>query len=341
MRQTVLVTGSSGYIAKHIVVKLLNAGYTVRGTLRDVTRAVEVSNAVRPHLNEPSLLAQLDFVVLDLEQSEGWDAALKGVDILMHTASPFPIAQPKDEDDLIRPALEGTLRALRAAKAAGVRRVVVTSSSAAVMGGDLPAGKEAYDETCWTDVNYPGVTPYTKSKTLAEEAAWAYVKSEAPDMQLTTINPVLVIGPPLDRHFGTSVSVVERVLRAKDPMLPHVGFTCVDVRDIAEMHLRALTQEGTIGQRFIGSERFMWFVDIANELKSAFPDRRIVTRQAPDFVIRLLGLFDKAIGTIIPILGRRDEVNADKARRILGMSFRQAPQSLKETAQFLIDNKLV
>ncbi len=341
MAQTVLLTGSSGYIAKHIIVKLLNAGYAVRGTLRDLNRSEEVRRAVLPKLTSPALLELLDFVVLDLEKDDGWHAALEGTDVLMHTASPFPMAQPKNEDDLVRPAVEGTLRALRAARAANVRRVVMTSSSAAVMGGELPAGKAAFDETCWTDVNHPSVTAYSKSKTLAEEAAWTFVRTEAPDIQLTTINPVLVIGPPLDRHFGTSVAVVERVLRAMDPMLPHVGFTCVDVRDIAEMHLRALTHEGTIGQRFIGSERFMWFVDIARELKAAFPDRKIVMRQAPDFVVRFLGLFDKSIGTIIPILGRRDDANAEKARRILGMTFRPGPESLKETAQFLVDNKLV
>jgi dihydroflavonol-4-reductase len=341
MTQIVVLTGASGYIAKHIALKLLNAGYAVRATLRDLARAEEVRAAVRPHLTDPAALDRLGFVALDLGRDEGWDAALAGADVLMHTASPFPLVQPRNADDLVRPAVEGTLRALRAAEAGGVRRVVMTSSSVAVMGSDLPPGKSAYDEECWTDVTGPGITAYAKSKTLAEQAAWDFVRTTAPEMQLTIINPVLVVGPPLDSNFGTSVSVVERLLKAKDPMLPHVGFLCVDVRDIAEMHLRALTRDATIGERFIGADRFMWFLDMAKTLKAGFPDRRIVTRQAPDIVVRLLALFDRSIGTILPDLGRRIDADTAKAQRVLGMTFRPAPESVTETARYLIDNRLV
>ena len=175
----VLITGASGYIGKHITLQLLNQGYEVRASVRKLSKADEVRNAVKPHLIDSSNLdTRLTFVELDLEKDAGWDVALSGIDVLMHTASPFPIASPKDENDLIRPAVDGTLRALKAAKKAGVKRVILTSSNASVYGRDLPAGKTEYDETMWTDVTHPiGRQAYTKSKTLAEQAAWDFVKT--------------------------------------------------------------------------------------------------------------------------------------------------------------------
>ena len=338
--QTVLLTGASGYIAKHIAVQLLNAGFAVRASLRNLDRADEVRAAVQPHVNGP-LGDRLSFVALDLEQDAGWDVALTGVDVLMHTASPFPLSQPKDPADLIRPAVQGALRALRAAKAAGVNRVVLTSSVAAVAGGPLPPGKAAFDETDWTDPNAPGTSAYTRSKTLAERAAWDFVRDTAPQMQLTTINPVLVVGPPLDTTFGTSVSIIERLLNARDPMIPQFGFATVDVRDVALAHVLALTTPGTEGRRYIVTDQFLWFADIAQILKTNFPTRKIVTRRAPNFVVRLLGLFDKSIASIVPILGRRDEVSGARATAELGLQFRDVRRSVVETAQFLIDQKLV
>lgn len=338
--QTVLLTGASGYIAKHIVVQLLNAGYAVRGSLRNLNRADEVRAAVLPHLTGP-LGDRLTFVALDLEHDAGWATALTGVDVLMHTASPFPMAQPKDPADLIRPAVQGALRALNAAKAAGVMRVILTSSSAAVAGGPLPTGKTAFDEGDWTDPNAPGTSAYTRSKTLAERAAWDFVRDDAPQMQLTTINPVFVVGPPLDAHFGTSVSVIERLLNGRDPMIPQFGFATVDVRDVALAHVLALTTPGTAGKRYIASDQFLWFTDMARILKTNFPTRKIVTRRAPDFVVRILGLFDKSIATIVPMLGRRDEVSGARAQADLGLKFRDVRRSVVETAQFLIDQKLV
>ena len=338
--QTVLLTGASGYIAKHIAVELLNAGYAVRASLRNLNRADEVRAAVLQHLTAP-LGDRLTFVRLDLKRDDGWAAALAGVDVLMHTASPFPLAQPKDPQDLIRPAVQGALRALNAAKTAGVTRVVLTSSSAAVAGGPLRPGMTGFDEADWTDPNAPGTTAYTQSKTLAERAAWDFVRDSAPQMQLTTINPVFVIGPPLDGLFGTSVSVIERLLKASDPMLPNFGFAMVDVRDVAAAHVRALTAPGTAGKRYIAADQFLWFTDIAKILKTNFPNRKIVTRRAPDFVVRILALFDKAIASIVPILGKRQELSGARAQAELGITYRDVRASVVETAQFLIDHKLV
>ena len=333
--QSVLVTGASGYIAKHIVLQLLNAGFVVTGSLRKPERAAEVRAAVLPHLADASNIdARLRFVVLDLNRDDGWAAAMEGIDSLIHTASPFPLIQPKNAQDLIRPAVEGALRALRTARAAGIKRVVMTSSSVAVMVGnhlDRPA-----DERDWSDLSAPDASAYVKSKTLAERAAWDFVANTAPEMALTVINPVLVLGPPLDRHFGTSVSIIERVLRAKDPAVPRIGFPIVDVRDVATMHLRALQQPETAGKRYIAVDRFMWFEDIAKTLAATYPDRKIVTRVAPTLLLRVMALFDPAIRSILPMLGKREEVSNARARRELGIAFTPAPDSVRETAQVLI-----
>lgn len=342
MPQTVLLTGASGYIAKHIARQLLDAGYHVRGTVRDLSRGTEVMAAVRPHLADPSdLERRLTFVALDLLDDHGWDAAMKGIDVLMHTASPFPMTQPKDENDLIRPAVDGALRALRAAQAADVQRVVMTSSTAAISGSPLPAGDTSFDETNWTDPNDPDITAYVKSKTLSEQAAWNFVRDEAPQMQLTIINPGLVVGAPLDDRFGTSLAVIARLLRGKDPMLPQIGFTVVDVLDVAEIHVNVIDKADTIGQRIMAVDRFMWFADMAQAIKTAYPSRRVVTRIAPDVIVRFLGLFDPAIRSIIPSLGRQDKTDNSRARATLGRGMRRAPQGVVLAAKYLIDNKLV
>jgi len=234
MTETVLLTGISGFIAKHVAVKFLNVGYAVRGSLRRLDRAEEVRSAVTPHLRAGA--GALSFAQADLESDAGWAEAIAGVAAVVHTASPFPIRQPKDEQELIRPAVEGTLRVLRAAHAAGVGRVVLTSSTVAVLNDGKPG--DLQDESDWCDVGLPGTTAYAKSKTLAERAAWEFVKGRV--MTLTVINPGLVLGPPLDIHYGSSLRVVERLLKGRDPMVPDFGLPLVDVRDVAEMHLRAV-----------------------------------------------------------------------------------------------------
>ncbi|MEI8126823.1 MAG: aldehyde reductase [Actinomycetota bacterium] len=336
---TVFVTGSTGYIAKHCVQQLLNEGYTVRASLRDLSRADEVRHAVRPGLREGVDLDQaLSFVELDLTKDEGWVEALAGSDVLMHTASPFPIARPKHEDDLVRPAVDGTLRALRAAQAAGIRRVVLTSSTAAIMGHAAPDGVTVMDETYWTDVDLPSTDPYSKSKTLAERAAWDFVTNEAPEMALTTINPVLVVGAPLDEHFGSSVSLVERLVKRQDPMLPDLEMAVVDVADVARMHVSALASDEAKGQRFIASAGTMSFVEMATTLRDAFPQRKFVTRQAPNFLVWILGIFDSTIRAARPMLGQRMLVTSKKAQTTFDLQFVTPQQSLIATATFLFDH---
>jgi dihydroflavonol-4-reductase len=339
----VLLTGSSGYIGKHITLRLLTEGYEVRASVRSKGKADEVRAAMAAHLPAGfDVDGKLSFVELDLESDDGWAAAIGGVDVLIHSASPFPIASPKDENELVRPAVEGTLRALKAAHSAGVKRVVLTSSVAAIYGNDLPAGKTEFDETMWTDVEHPvGRVAYTKSKTLAEQAAWKYIETEAPELELTTVNPVLVVGAPLDKHFGSSVSVVERILQAKDPMLPDISFSLVDVKDVAAMHVKAISIDASKGQRFIASAGSRTFVQIAKALKAALPGRKIVTTQAPSLMIRFLALFDGEIRAVLPTLGKHIGVSSSKATSVLGIDFISPEQSLVETANYLLDNKFV
>lgn len=330
----IFLTGASGFIAKHVLLKLLNAGHVVTGSLRSPDRADEVRNALDPHLADRDAMKRLGFATLDLTSDDGWGKALQGHEVLVHTASPFPISQPKDESALIRPAVDGTLRALGAAQAAGIGRVVLTSSSAAIMTGTDPG--RPFTEDDWTDTTSPDATPYTRSKTLAERAAWDFVRDKAPGMDLTTINPVFVIGPPLDRHFGSSVGVVRRMMSGRDPMVPRIGFPLVDVRDVAEMHLRAAERPETAGKRFIAAESSMWFSEMAAALRTAFPDRKIARRTAPDILMRAMALFDPAIRTIVPQLGRIERISNARARDQMGMAFIPAAESLVETGRYLV-----
>lgn len=337
MSRTILVTGATGYIAKHIVLRLLEQGDHVRGSVRSEKRAEELRATMQAALSDPAQIANLSTVTLDLTSDDGWAGAMDGVAGVIHTASPFPLVQPKDDADLIRPAVDGAVRALRAAQGAGVRRVVMTSSAVSVITGVSPSAGGAFTEADWSDATSPVATAYAKSKTLAERAAWDFVRESGGAIDLTCINPSLVVGPPLDLDYGTSIAIVERILKGKDPMLPNVGFGAVDVRDVADAHVRAFDLPDSFGQRVLMNERWMWFRDMAEAVKAAVPDRRIVTRVAPDFVIRVLGMFDPSIATIRHDLGKRYDISNDRARELLGIAFRDTRQSVAESARWLVD----
>lgn len=328
--ELVLLTGVSGFIAKHVALKLLNAGYSVRGTLRRLDRADEVRTALAPYLTEHA--GELTFVQTDLESDAGWAEAMAGVSALVHTASPFPIAQPKDPAQVIRPAVEGTERVLKAAAAAGVTRVVLTSSTVAVLNETKPGTLQ--DEADWCDVHLPTTTPYAKSKTLAERAAWEIAKARG--LKLTTINPGLVLGPPLDEHYGSSLGLIERFLKGKDPMLPPMGLPVVDVRDVAEMHVRALQRPQTEGRRYLASSGSMAFADMGRTLKAAYPTRRIPTREAPAFLLQAVALFDPSVKSILPKLGHLERVSNARAVKEMGMEFIAPKAALLAAADWLV-----
>lgn len=328
--ELVLLTGVSGFIAKHVALKLLNAGYTVRGTLRRMDRSDEVRAALAPYLTEHA--GELTFVQADLESDAGWADALQGITALVHTASPFPCAQPKDAATVIRPAVEGTERVLKAAAVAGVTRVVLTSSTVAVLNEAKPDTLQ--DEADWCDIHLPTTTPYAKSKTLAERAAWEIAKARG--LRLTTINPGLVFGPPLDEHYGTSLALVERILKGRDPMLPPTGLPVVDVRDVAEMHLRALQRPETEGRRYIAASGSMAMVDMGRTLKAAYPTRRIATHEAPKILVRAIALFDPAVRTLLPKLGHLERVSNARAVKEMGMEFIAPKAALLASADWLV-----
>jgi len=341
MTKTVFVTGASGFIGKHVVLKLLQEGYVVRGSVRSTAKADEVRRAMEAHLEDTSGLAdRLSFVELDLTRDAGWDTALAGTDALLHTASPFPLAEPTDENDLIRPAVDGTLRALRAAKSAGVKRVVLTSSVAAVYASRENPDDKLYTEADWTDIDSPMAGAYVKSKTMAERAAWDFV-SDNSAINLTTINPILVLGPALDTHVGSSLEVIQRVMNGKDPAVPNLNLGVVDVRDIAAMHVAALSKPDSIDKRFIGASRDIWFIEMARLLKSTYPDRKIATLKAPNWMIRGMAKFDPQLKSVLPLLGKRYRLDNSQARTILGIDFIPAEESIKASAAFLVENNLV
>lgn len=333
MSETVVLTGISGFLAKQVALRLLNAGYPVRGTLRRLDRAEEVRAALAPALVDRARLEGLSFVAADLESDAGWDAAMDGAQAVVHTASPFPTTSPKDPMVLIRPAVEGTRRVLAAAHRAGVRRVVLTSSIAAVM---TPRATKLLDETDWLDPDAPHVSPYSRSKMLAERAAWDFVAGAGQGMQLSTVNPGMIAGPPLDRHYGDSIGLIRRVLRGKDPMLPDFALSWVDVRDVAEVHLRLLQRPGTAGRRFIATAQTLSLPEVARVLKAAHPDRRIPTGTAPNLAIRVMALFDPSVRDILHELGWRVRLSAARAETDLGMRFISSEGAIRAAGDWLI-----
>ena len=329
---TVLLTGASGFIAKHVALQLLNAGYTVRGTLRRLDRSDEVRTALAPHLTAGA--GTLDFVQADLESDAGWDTAVQGVAAVVHTASPFPIAQPANPSVLIRPAVEGTRRVLNAAANAGVTRIILTSSTVAVF--DEKAHDRLQDEADWCDVELASTSAYAKSKTLAERAAWEIATARG--LQLTTINPGLVLGPPLDGHYGSSLGLVERILKGKDPAMPDLGFAAVDVRDVAEMHLRALQRPETAGKRYLATAGSLSMPEMGRILKAVYPTRKIPTLTAPYVLLKVLSLFDKQIRAILPSIGKHSRMSNARAVKDMGMAFIAPKAALVASADWLVSH---
>lgn len=335
----VLVTGLSGFVGKHCGVALLNKGYSVRGTVRSLKRADAVRTTLAKHA---AIDGRLDFAETDLTSDQGWDAALQGCEYVMHVASPFPIVQPKDRDALVGPAREGTLRVLKAASRAGVARTVITSSTAAIMYGRSKANGAPLTEEDWTDPDAADVSPYVRSKTLAERAAWDFIKSDRSGMDLVSVNPGFILGPALDDDIGTSIEVIQMMLRGKYPAVPRVSFPTVDVRDVAALQVAALTHPGAANQRFLCTDQSLWLVEVARAIRAALPGaKKVPTKQLPSFVVRLLGLVDSQLRQIVPELDQERHASHVKAERVLGFRFRPATEAAVASAQSLIELKLV
>ena len=332
---TVLVTGGSGFIGGWCVIGLLQQGYTVRTTVRDLGREAEVRATLGTVVDTKE---RLSFYAANLTSDAGWDAATEGCDYVLHVASPLGISEPKDPNELIVPAREGARRAIAAAIKAGVKRVVLTSSVAATSRG-AAAPDNVADETVWTDLTQPAVSAYTQSKTLAERAAWELIGASGGEgTTLATVNPALVLGPVLGRDYSGSVQVVERLLSGRVPGLPRLGFNIVDVRDVADLHIRAMTDPQAAGQRFIAAGNFAWMGDIAALLRANLGNEaaKVPTRKVPDLVLRLVGLFDKELASVVPSLGHRHDYSSAKAQTQLGWAPRPLQDTVVETARSLI-----
>lgn len=343
----VLVTGGSGFIALHLIQKLLDKGYKVRTTVRSMKRADDVRTALVTGGVPQEQVDSVEFVEVDLLGDKGWDEAAAGADFVQHVASPFPASAPKDENDLIGPAREGTLRALRAAKKAGtVKRLVLTSSVAAVSAGHAARGEGGtpFTEADWTNYENPEtqVGAYEKSKTIAERAAWDWIAGEEGGnaFELTTVNPVVVCGPALGKGVNTSLEIPKRLLSGEMPAIPNLHFGIVDVRDVANLHVLAMESPKAAGQRYlaVSDEPSVSIKYLAAELKKGLPaadTRKVPSIQAPNFLLHGLAFFDKTVKLIVPELGRIRPISNAKARDELGWRPRSAGEAIVASGKSL------
>jgi nucleoside-diphosphate-sugar epimerase len=309
----------------------------VRTTVRDLAREPEVRENVG---SQVEIGDRMRVLAADLTHDQGWPEAVEGCDFVLHVASPFPPAQPKDPDELIVPARDGTLRVLRASLAAGVKRVVLTSSVAAVRnsGSEQGSGGRELTEEDWSDPANPKLTPYTRSKTIAERAAWDYMREQGAEARLVTVQPGAIIGPLLGRDRSYSLQAVERMLTGRMPGLPRLGFSFIDVRDVAQLEVAAMSAPDAAGQRLIAASSFLWFSDLAAILREQLgPDARKVPRRGvPNAVVRMLALFDPEIRSVVDELGQKTTFSIENARRRVGWAPRPIEQTIVDCARSLL-----
>jgi nucleoside-diphosphate-sugar epimerase len=332
---TVLVTGGTGFLGGWCIASLLERGYDVRTTVRDQARERAVVDAARAAGADSG--NRLTVLPADLTSDAGWAEATAGCRYVLHVASPFPPVQPKNPGELIAPARDGAVRVLRAALDAGVERVAMTSSIAAIRSDRDSSVAAPFTEVDWTDGDDTSRTPYVRSKTLAERAAWQHVRSVGAEDRLATINPGAIIGPALNDDHSYSLQAIQRLL-AGMPAAPRLGFTFVDVRDVADLHIRALTDPAAAGERFIATDRFLWMPEVATILRERLGDaaRKVPTRVAPNLLIRAMALFDGSVRSVVSELGKQSWFSSEKARTTLGWTTRPVEDSIEDCARSLI-----
>lgn len=328
-----LVTGGSGFVGAHCILQLLNNGYQVRTTLRSLGRKNEVIEMLKNGGAES--VENLSFIEADLSKDANWDEAVKGCQYVLHVASPISLKIPKDENEMIRPAVEGTLRVLKAAKDAGVKRVVITSSFGAV-GYSHKDASTLITEEDWTDPDDKSLSAYLKSKTLAEKAAWDFVKSDGRELELSVVNPVGIFGPLLGPDLSGGHEILKQLLDGSMKAIPKINFGIVDVRDVADLHLRAMTDSAAKGERFLAlAGGVLSLHDIALMLKNRMGDeaRNITTKVLPDWIVRVVALFNPAAKNIVPQLGRIKNASNEKAKKILGWTPRTNEEAIMSAVE--------
>ena len=339
---TVLVTGGSGFLGGWCVPELLRRGHPVRTTVRDLSREGEVRARVQNLLvGAPGDEAEgkLSFVAANLHEDSGWEQAVDGCEHVLHVASPFPLVQPKDPDELIVPARDGTLRVLGAALAAGASRVVVTSSVAAV-GGSAKGSGRPLDESDWTDLDDPSVSPYARSKTIAEHAAWDLAAEMGETARLATVNPGAILGPVGGPDRSPSLEVIQRLLNGM-PGTPRIGFNLVDVRDVADLQILAMSDPAAGGKRLLAVRSFEWMADVARILRERLGEEapKVPKRSVPDLMVRAMGLFDPGIRSVVGQLGRKQEYSSAAAES-LGWSPRPIDETIVDCARSMLGETL-
>lgn len=336
MNETVLVTGGTGFVGAHCILQLLEKDYKVRTTLRSLNRKSEVLEMLK--VGGITAFDHLEFIEADLTKDTNWNQAVEGCDYVLHVASPIFLRVPKDENEMILPAVEGTIRILKAARNAGVKRVVMTSNFGAVGYSHKDTTKLITEES-WTDPSEKGLSAYNKSKVMAERAAWDFIHKEGGNLELSVVNPMGIFGPALGPDLSSGFELLKRVLDGSMKAIPDITLGIVDVRDVADLHIRAMTNPGAKGQRFLAlAGGILSLPEIAVLLKNKLGEKakHVSTQRLPDWLVRVAALFSPEARNILPQLGRYRNASNDKAKTLLGWRPRSNEEAILATAESLL-----
>ena len=328
----VFVSGGSGYIALHCIARLIQKGYFVKTSIRSLSRKQEVIDSISKVVDCDG---KLEFCQLDLLKDDGWNDALDECEYVLHTASPVSLLLSNNPDDLIKPAVNGLERCLNSAVKNNIKRFVMTSSFSAIGAGSK---EKELDDTNWTDINNPNISPYDISKTKAEMFLWEYVSKldKSKNIEVCSINPVIVVGPSLSKDVGVSNTVVKKLLDGSSPMVPKFGVNLVDVKDVADMHIEAMINPKAAGKRFLLSSESLWFTEVSNILRlNNFNKAPKFT--APNFLVKILAIFDKELKIVLFYLGFKNTLYSNNAKKILNWKPKKVDQALIDTAKQLYE----